>query len=1213
MYNKLVIDVDLDGDNDVLAIGEYPGGYISGGYQFYWYENLDGNGRFSDYQYLSTFSDISISDWRALDFDNDGIEDIIFISPLKELFFMKGISSEERFVSPTFLTDVTLVAFDQNIIVDNITNDEFADLLFIKYVNGKHHLMVYYNYDNYIFNSLPIDLLEFGDVWKSVSVGNFDSDTLPEILAVQNDSLLIYHMPSYYNLGEPIFIDTLEQFMGKIKVGDINGDAQNDIMIKYENDFRCYENQNDGQNFVLHDDPIFEQFSGGEFLYDLMLSDIDSDGDLDIHFVKYFYSLGYSTMCWVENQTGFFENFAFHQINNFLDIIYPEDIILANFDEDPAYEYLGLDMYFEQYNDLYWIDDVNNLDVTSRKQIIEPFFADLRGFDLADMNNDGQIDVVTASNKNGLSIYLQEDEEVWSRLIITDSITRYYNVEVGDFDLDGDNDVVAGVHYNPSGNLILWENHGNNRFNIKQCIPFNTSYRPLKFEFVDMDSDGDLDIFFSASGTNLNQNFFAWVENENGFGDFGPIQVVKYTSENNFDFCVSDFTQNGYPDVFLSDGENLLFFESAFANGGNWVSELVSAEGEHKSLKDVDMDGDGDDDLLLVLWSNFSLYREVGWYENDVTFPLGEYHSLVQSVKEITDVLPLDDLEQDTSNIVVSANDSIFYFQYDVEQDLASELYRIGGDNMYKLITAGDIDSDGEDEIALVKDGYSNVENDIVWIDINPDVSSSFYDDTLFVCSEGAVSLDLYTLNVELIQWQMINQDEFVTLVDSLQFEGVDSSTLIISDIGLLDSVNYFRCIVSNQNNSLITDTLIVVKQDSESPVPLQYPLPVLQFECQSDSILIPQALDNCNGLVSATTNDPVFYDEAGEYLITWIYVDSSNNEFIQNQAVIVSNHIAPLPVVENLEVVHVNCCAQEPFLPIAMSYCGDTIWGETNTEFPICEQGEHQVEWVYIDENENTFIQFQTIIIDDDNPPVPIVDELSDLLVQCELLSFDVPVAIDNCSDTIFGIANLNPPLYAPDTLTLDWLYIDGAGNASTQSQNVFLVDTISPEFICNDFTRSISEIDSLYCVLGDELDIIAQDDCSLFSVSNDWNGSSSLFSECFSLGVYAINWEAVDYAGNETNCQSLITIDNNSRISSSSVSEISVFPNPFHDNLFIQSDFVKEFQLKVKSTQKVLVFEKNIYSGCGVVELSHLSKGLYFLEIIIDENKYVFEIVKQ
>jgi uncharacterized delta-60 repeat protein len=87
-------------------------------------------------------------------------------------------------------------------------------------------------------------------------------------------------------------------------------------------------------------------------------------------------------------------------------------------------------------------------------------------------------------------------------------------------------------------------------------------------------------------------------------------------------------------------------------------------------------------------------------------------------------------------------------------------------------------------------------------------------------------------------------------------------------------------------------DSIMIVRADTTAPLALLSPLPLITATCDT-SLTAPQGHDYCDGLLTATTSDPIIYDSVGTYTLTWVYTDQAGNSSTQSQTV----HILPVDV----------------------------------------------------------------------------------------------------------------------------------------------------------------------------------------------------------------------------------------------------------------------------------------------------------------------------
>ncbi|MFQ6600980.1 T9SS type A sorting domain-containing protein [Flavobacterium sp. C3NV] len=101
-----------------------------------------------------------------------------------------------------------------------------------------------------------------------------------------------------------------------------------------------------------------------------------------------------------------------------------------------------------------------------------------------------------------------------------------------------------------------------------------------------------------------------------------------------------------------------------------------------------------------------------------------------------------------------------------------------------------------------------------------------------------------------------------------------------------LSAGNYSVLITDANSCTLTQNVTITTIQDVTAPVPNVANLPAITNYCSilPAQIAIPTATDNCSGIISATTTDPLTYTAVGNYVIKWTYTDASGNIATQQQ-----------------------------------------------------------------------------------------------------------------------------------------------------------------------------------------------------------------------------------------------------------------------------------------------------------------------------------------
>lgn len=95
-------------------------------------------------------------------------------------------------------------------------------------------------------------------------------------------------------------------------------------------------------------------------------------------------------------------------------------------------------------------------------------------------------------------------------------------------------------------------------------------------------------------------------------------------------------------------------------------------------------------------------------------------------------------------------------------------------------------------------------------------------------------------------------------------------------------------------NGNVAIQLQVLIVEDTTAPVPDLATLPTIEGECDAAIAATPTALDNCTGVITATTSDPLSYNAQGLYTVTWAYDDGNGNVFTQVQIVNVNDTTSP-------------------------------------------------------------------------------------------------------------------------------------------------------------------------------------------------------------------------------------------------------------------------------------------------------------------------------
>ena len=286
-------------------------------------------------------------------------------------------------------------------------------------------------------------------------------------------------------------------------------------------------------------------------------------------------------------------------------------------------------------------------------------------FELADMDNDGDLDAILYSDYEDALAWCANDGNMgFGPLQSILQQSGIWSWTIGDLDADGDNDI---AHRFPGTGGHQWlRNDGTGSFTVAQSFPGQET-RWLMAEDVDEDGDTDLLASYASSGlfqfTNdgsgelaasiqigpvgdldglldINQDGIrdGWYQNNyqnatagycpgDGSGQFGAIvPLFTYTSMTMNFLAWGDLNDDGALDMismFSDDGVDELWWRANDGTGSFPTYETPISRGmdDPRSFVAGDMDGDGDEDLVAVMRSNL----KISWLENDGTGQWAEH------------------------------------------------------------------------------------------------------------------------------------------------------------------------------------------------------------------------------------------------------------------------------------------------------------------------------------------------------------------------------------------------------------------------------------------------------------------------------------------------------------------------------------------------------------------------------------------------------------
>lgn len=338
--------------------------------------------------------------------------------------------------------------------------------------------------------------------------------------------------------------------------------------------------------------------------------------------------------------------------------------------------------------------------------------------DFGDIDGDGDKDLIASLGEDANEIIWRENLDGLGTFGVQNIVGSFDApdiLEVADLDGDGDLDVATSSY---SNNSIVWfENlDGQGTFGLEQLVS-NELYYIRDFRLIDIDDDGDFDIF-SASHTHLieGQNKLVWFENIDGFGTFSAEQLVTDSDIRHSIVYGGDIDNDGDKDIIslAFQDDTIAWYENLDGQGDFGDQQIVSDNSDAVfSVVLEDMDNDSDLDIVSTYYSA----DKIVWFEN--INGLGEFgdEQIIANMDQPNNIMVGDvDNDSDLDVIIGNTNNNgiIGWFEntnsegvFSDIQIIAENIYNLG----YNFVT--DIDDDGDLDFFYA----SYQDNKIAWFE----------------------------------------------------------------------------------------------------------------------------------------------------------------------------------------------------------------------------------------------------------------------------------------------------------------------------------------------------------------------------------------------------------------------------------------------------------------------------------------------------------------
>ena len=622
--NELVaVDFDLDGDVDVLSIGDT--------YSYLILHSNSGEGDFSEKSSILGPIDDHVKT-LADDIDGDGDMDVVMVDEDGEHIFWAENTNTEVFEiheidAQREIVDILLIDMEQ---------DGDKDIVVANNITGK--IEMYENLGNGNFGSAEAISSETGEP-SSLDLADLNKDGRLDIVFADMERHLVAWIPNEGegNFGTEQLIRSGMSYANRVATGDLNGDNHIDVIATALTDSYIHYFLNDGTaGFDTYDKiPKSETSSEG-----LLAVDLNNDGTLDILWASPWAN---DKIMWHANdgsanfgeENTILENDSDCPILQIFDVDRDGDLDLLEglhfyknkgdgvfgdarkfIHED--YHYVPMiiftDLDLDGYEDLLirYEDDIiwhpGDIDGFETGTTIASISSEgLACIASADMDNDGKPDIVATDwESDDVLLYRNQGEGMFEEVQVTEeNFDGVAGLKLTDINGDGHIDIMVESIHSPT--LHWYANNGEGGFSEGMFITDEAYIWNEKF-VIDLDLDQDIDIVVRAP----ENGGFVVIEND-GNGQWSSPRLIFEEDANLILLEIADINEDGLLDLIYSGDDNK-FRAVVQTEEGSFGDSFLIGHSLIQNAEAIDIDLDGDMDLIACSPWGYGLI----WYENRI-------------------------------------------------------------------------------------------------------------------------------------------------------------------------------------------------------------------------------------------------------------------------------------------------------------------------------------------------------------------------------------------------------------------------------------------------------------------------------------------------------------------------------------------------------------------------------------------------------------------
>ncbi|GEM_PF-6715937 len=521
IFNVALYDFNMDGKKDLVASYGTFENYNNPNEMLVGYQRTD-----KGFDTTGVVIDSSYMAWemKSIDIDKDGDQDLLTLpwNPKILLYENTGDSLKDpiqidsvKGIGAIHATDV-----DSDNDWDLIAQTSVQNVSWYERTNGEYER-----------RSSITDAI---DGWVDFSSADFDNDGSPDYVGTVSkmDNIEVRYNQAG-NFGSSDFIESSTSAdVYELLTTDYNGDGTQDVISVSRGDHKIALYPGATNGFES------QRVIGKDTSRSLKIEKADLNGDGDVDLIRA--NPGDKTVSWHENRSDGYskekviadslELLSLVRAGNLTDDNLPDLLVWSgtnlilfknseNGFEEPTY--LSQNMGPEASSSNEWND-----------------------LDLADVDSDGDLDIVTTSTWEHRVGKFINREDGFSDLQIINNDNLSGIIETGDIDGDQDKDIILGKNEGPPDKTIAYMiNNAGNFSGVKGVDSMGYAEPTLvNVKSGDLNNDGLVDVV-----VRLNESSIYWVENDSA--SFSSPKLITKSAKGKGAIAISDINNDEYPDI----------------------------------------------------------------------------------------------------------------------------------------------------------------------------------------------------------------------------------------------------------------------------------------------------------------------------------------------------------------------------------------------------------------------------------------------------------------------------------------------------------------------------------------------------------------------------------------------------------------------------------------------------------------------------------------